>query len=67
MLTLMDLPNKFMVSGKVAWITPPGAHMSQAEGIGIHFGSDDNSKSARREITRILGSLLGADRATHTM
>jgi len=67
MLTLMDSPTKYMVSGRVAWITPSGAQMSQAEGIGIHFDTDENSQKARAEITRILGAVLGAARPTHTM
>jgi type IV pilus assembly protein PilZ len=34
-LALMDDPNKYPIAGKVAWITPPGAHHNKAQGIGV--------------------------------
>src|SRR5471030_3098061 len=41
-LTLMDDAAKYPIAGKIAWITPPGANNSKAQGIGVHFSADDS-------------------------
>src|SRR4051812_11250850 len=66
-LTLMDDPNKYPIAGKVAWVTPPGAHNSKAQGIGVHLPNDESGVRVRQRIEEILGAALGSSRVTHTL
>ncbi|MFC0251903.1 PilZ domain-containing protein [Massilia consociata] len=66
-LALMDDPNKYPIAGKVAWITPAGANNSKAQGIGVHFPSDEAGQRAKQRIEEILGAALRSSRATHTL
>lgn len=66
-LTLMDDPNKYPVAGKVAWVTPSGANNNRAQGIGVHFPSDETGTRVRQRIEELLGAALGSSRATHTL
>lgn len=67
LLSLMDDPAKFPVAGKVAWVTPQGAHNNKAQGIGVHFADDEGGRVARRRIEEILGGALKSSRTTHTV
>ncbi|MBC7452870.1 MAG: PilZ domain-containing protein [Massilia sp.] len=66
-LALMDDPNKYPIAGKVAWITPAGAHNNKTQGIGVHFPDDDTGQRAKLRIEEILGAALRSSRATHTL
>ena len=66
-LALMDDPNKYPIAGKVAWITPAGAHNNKAQGIGVHFPDDESGQRARLRIEELLGAALRSSRATHTL
>lgn len=66
-LTLMDDPTRMPLSGKVVWITPPGAQANRQQGIGVHFDDNDASREARAKIEGILGNALKSARQTHTM
>lgn len=66
-LTLMDDPNKYPIAGKVAWVTPPGAHNSKAQGIGVHLPNDESGVRVRQRIEELLGAALGSSRVTHTL
>lgn len=66
-LSLMDDPNKYPIAGKVAWLTPPGANNNKAQGIGVHFPSDESGQRAKLRIEEILGAALRSSRATHTL
>lgn len=67
LLSLMDDPAKYPISGKVAWVTPPGAHNSRTQGIGVHFSDDEGGLTARRRIEEILGAAIRSSRNTHTL
>lgn len=67
LLSLMDETSKLPVAGKVAWITPQGAHNNKAQGIGVHFADDEGGGAARRKIEEILGAALKSSRTTHTL
>ncbi|MEO8937045.1 MAG: PilZ domain-containing protein [Burkholderiaceae bacterium] len=67
LLSLMDDPAKFPVAGKVAWITPQGAHNNKVQGIGVHFADDDGGRVARGRIEELLGAALKSLRTTHTV
>lgn len=66
-LSLMDDPNKYPIAGKVVWITPAGAANNKAQGIGVHFPSDESGERAKMRIEEILGAALRSSRATHTL
>lgn len=67
LLSLMDDPVKLPIAGTVVWITPAGAQNSKAQGIGVHFKSDESGIEARRKIEGILGGVMQSSRPTHTM
>lgn len=67
LLSLMDDPSKLPIAGSVVWITPAGAQNGKAQGIGIHFNSDESGKEARRKIEGLLGGVLQSSRPTHTL
>jgi type IV pilus assembly protein PilZ len=67
LLTLMDDPNKYAIAGKVAWITPAGAHNNKTQGIGVNFPDDETGQRTRLRIEEILGAALRSSRATHTL
>lgn len=66
-LSLMDDPNKYPIAGKVAWITPAGAHSNKPQGIGVHFPADDSGLRVKKRIEELLGAALGSSRATLTL
>jgi len=67
LLSIMDDPAKLPVAGKVAWVTPQGAHNNKAQGIGVHFADDEGGATARRRIEEVLGAALKSSRTTHTL
>lgn len=66
-LTLLNDPTKYPVAGKIAWITPAGANNSKAQGVGVHFSSDESGLRVKQRIEELLGAALGSSRATHTL
>ena len=66
-LTLMEDPTKYPIAGKIAWITPAGANNSKAQGIGVHFSSDESGVRVRQRIEQLLGAAVGSSRSTHTL
>jgi type IV pilus assembly protein PilZ len=66
-LTLMDDPTKYPIAGKVAWVTPAGANNNKAQGIGVHFSSDESGLRVKHRIEELLGAALRSSRATHTL
>ena len=64
-VTLPDSLEPLMVSGKVAWITPPGSQSSSPAGIGITFIDDKNQLGA--QIEKLLGGMLGSTDPTYTI
>jgi len=67
LLSLMDDPAKFPIAGRVAWVTPAGAHNNKAQGIGVHFSDDEGGATAKKRIEEILGAAIKSSRATHTL
>lgn len=66
LLSLFNTTEKIPVSGKVVWITPPGAQGRRHAGVGIQFGEKD-SREAIAKIETLLGGKLKSDRTTHTL
>ncbi len=67
LLTLMDDPAKFPISGKVVWITPPDAHGKKIQGVGVAFPANEGGQLARTKIEAVLGSSLKSKHNTHTL
>lgn len=67
LLSLMDDPAKLPVAGTVVWVTPPGAHGSKQQGVGVQFSADESGQSARRKIENVLGNAISSSRPTHTL
>ncbi len=67
LLQLMEDPTKHPVAGTVVWITPHGAQGGKAQGVGVHFSSDESGKVLRDRIEKILAGHLGSNRPTHTL
>jgi type IV pilus assembly protein PilZ len=66
-LTLLDEPTKYPIAGRVAWVTPAGAHGTRAQGIGVHFSADESGQRVKARIEELLGAALRSARATHTL
>ena len=66
LLTLLDDPERFAITGKVIWInhrtTPAGRQM----GVGIQFGGADGSR-LQKKIEALLAGYTRADQPTNTM
>jgi len=67
LLSLMEDPAKLPIAGTVVWVTPPGAQNGRAQGIGVHFNSDESGVEAKRKIEGMLGGVLQSARPTHTL
>lgn len=65
-IKLVDEPDKYHVSGKIVWITPPGAQGNKAGGIGMEFEGEEG-EAIRTKIEALLGPMLQSSDATHTM
>lgn len=66
LLTLMDDPERFAITGKVVWInyrtTPGGRQM----GVGVQFGGMEGA-NLQKKIDALLAGYLRADQPTNTM
>ena len=67
LLTLMDEPTRYPVTGKVVWLTPKSAIGGRPAGIGVQFNDTADGEAAKSKIEAILGATLNAERPTHTM
>ena len=66
LLTLLDEKDRLPVAGKVVWVTPPGARLPWAPGIGVQFGDTAEGEAARAKIEALLAG-HAATKPTHTM
>lgn len=67
LLSLMEDKERVPVSGKVVWITPPGAQGNRVAGIGVQFNESPDGEAARQKIDALLAGALGAEKPTNTM
>jgi len=65
LVTLMEEQEKFLVLGRVVWMTPSGAQGNRQAGIGIEFS--DHDAGLKQKIETYLAALSGAEGATHTL
>ena len=66
LLTIDDSKEKIPVAGKVAWITPKGAHGNKTEGIGIQFSERDKG-ATKVQMEKMLAGALSSERPSHTL
>lgn len=67
LVTLPNEPQRYPISGKVAWITPARSTGNRTQGVGIRFPKDDKSEQLKAKIEQILGASVGSDRPTQTI
>ena len=66
LVKIIDEVEPVSISGKVIWITPPGALGNRPEGVGVQFTGDTAVKT-KNLIESKLGASLSLGRGTHTM
>lgn len=66
LVKIMEEPEPVQISGKVVWISPPGALGNRPRGVGVQF-IGDTAKKASMLIESKLGASISLTRATHTM
>jgi type IV pilus assembly protein PilZ len=64
-LSLLDDQTKYPIAGKVVWLTPSTA--GKAQGIGVHFSSDESGIKIRQRIEELLGAALHSTKVTNTL
>lgn len=65
-VALLSEPEQYIITGKVAWITPKGAQGSKPAGIGIQF-TGENSRLFCNKIETYLAGMLKSTQLTDTM
>ena len=66
LVKVMDEEEPLQISGKVVWVSPPGALGNRPRGVGVQFIGDTAQKAANL-IENKLGGSITLTRATHTM
>ncbi len=65
--TLEDINEQLPITGKVIWVTPPGAQGNRRAGIGVQFADSVDGSNARKVIEAHLGGLLNRNTRTETL
>lgn len=66
LVTIIDEVEPLKISGKVVWVSPPGALGNRPRGVGLQF-IGDTAKKAATLIESKLGASISLTRNTHTM
>ncbi|PWV59548.1 PilZ domain-containing protein [Plasticicumulans acidivorans] len=66
LLTLMDDPTRYPVTGKVVWLTPKTAISGRPAGIGLQFTGME-AATVLKKIDTYLAGIVNSDRPTHTL
>lgn len=66
LVKVMNESEPVHISGKVIWISPPGALGGRPQGVGIQFVGDDAQRNMSFFESK-LGASLSLTRGTHTM
>lgn len=66
LVKVMDEIEPVHISGKIIWISPPGALGNKPRGVGVQF-MGDGAKSTVNLIESKLGASISLTRTTHTM
>ncbi len=66
-LTLMDDQNKYTVAAQIVWLTPENAHGNKAQGIGIGFKEDKDSRALNEKIVKLIEKVDSSAQPPYTM
>lgn len=66
LVKIMDEIDPVHISGKVVWVSPPGALGNRPRGVGVQFMGDD-ARATVNLIEQKLGASISLTRSTHTM
>ena len=66
LVKIMDEIDPVHISGKVVWVSPPGALGNRPRGVGVQFMGDD-ARATVHLIEQKLGASISLTRSTHTM
>lgn len=66
LVKIMEELEPVHISGKVVWISPPGALGNRPRGVGVQFMGDD-ARATVNLIESKLGASISLTRSTHTM
>ena len=66
LVKIMDEIDPVHISGKIVWVSPPGALGNRPRGVGVQFGGDD-AQATKDLIESKLGASISLTRSTHTM
>lgn len=66
LVKIIDEIEPVHISGKVVWVSPPGALGNRPRGVGVQFIGED-ARSTVNLIETKLGASVSLTRATHTM
>ncbi|MGL4711770.1 MAG: PilZ domain-containing protein [Shewanella sp.] len=67
LVTLMDNPQRFAITGSVAWITPPRSPGQRPQGIGIHLPDNEQCQKMKALIENLLTKFVPRGRVSHTL
>jgi len=66
LVKIMDEIEPVHISGKIVWVSPPGALGNRPRGVGVQFGGD-TARDTKDLIESKLGASVSLTRSTHTM
>jgi len=66
LVKIMDEIEPVHISGKIIWISPPGALGNRPQGVGVQF-TGDTARATVSLIESKLGASVSLTRPTHTM
>lgn len=66
LVKIMEEVEPVHISGKVIWVSPPGALNNRPRGVGVQF-SGDTARATVNLIESKLGASISLTRSTHTM
>jgi type IV pilus assembly protein PilZ len=66
LVRIMDEVDPVQISGRVVWVSPPGALGNRPRGVGVQFMGESARKAASL-IESKLGASMSLTRSTHTM
>lgn len=66
LVKIMEDEEPLQISGRVVWVSPPGALGNRPRGVGVQF-TGETAKNAANVIETKLGASISLTRGTHTM
>lgn len=67
LVTLPSNPQRYAVTGKVGWITPPHSSGQRPQGVGVKFPDNEQCKQLRIQIEALLSNYVPHGRVPHTV